>query len=515
MLFVSYEFFAFLAILLVLYYTLPTKWQWPLLLIGSYGFYFASGAGNLFYIIFTTGSTWLIAGWIQRIRTEGDEWLKLHREELSREERKARKLLLKRRQGRFLALCIFLDIGLLAFVKFASGPGLGFWKLAFPMGISFYMFQSVGYVIDVYRGKCHAEGNVFRYGLFVSFFPQLVQGPISRFDELGRSLFFPHEFQWNRIRFGLQRILWGYFKKLVIADRMLSAVRTLVGDTEHYSGGFVLVGMLFYALELYADFTGGMDITIGIAQTLGITVTENFDRPYFSKNIREYWNRWHITMGTWFRDYVFYPLSVCPPMQRFGMFVRKKFGLGAGRRVPVYLSGLAVWLATGLWHGAGWNFVAWGLANYVVIMVSTELEPCYRWFHERVKVQGTFGWRLFAVVRTTLLMSCIRNFDCYQDVGLTFRMFFSMFTERNWGQIFQGSLLNLGLDAGDYGVVLVGTGVLLWVSLMQRRGSVRERIAGKNRGLQYLLWMSLLLAVLIFGNYGMGYEASQFIYNRY
>ena len=213
-----------------------------------------------------------------------------------------------------------LNIGMLAVVKYTnfvihningilevagSGSRLSFWDIALPMGISFYVFQTMGYAIDVYQGKYRAEENFFKLARFVSFFPQLIQGPISRFDHLAKSLYEPHSFHGKTVAFGLQRILWGFFKKLVIADRLVVAVNTIIGDTASYRGIWVFVGMLFYALELYADFTGGIDITIGVAQTMGISVTENFIRPYFSKNIKEYWNRWHITMGSWFTDYIF------------------------------------------------------------------------------------------------------------------------------------------------------------------------------------------------------------------
>lgn len=313
----------------------------------------------------------------------------------------------------------------------------------------------------------------------------------------------------------MQRILWGFFKKLVIADRLVVAVNTIIGDSASYSGVWVFVGMMFYALELYADFTGGIDITIGVAQTMGITVTENFIRPYFSKNIKEYWNRWHITMGSWFTDYIFYPISVCQPMLKLSKASRKHLGEQVGKRVTIYLSCFVVWFATGIWHGASWNFIVWGLANCAVILISQELEPFYRWFHSKVSVDGTFGWKLFQVVRTVLLMSSLRTFDCYRDVPLTFRMFGTLFTDFNWGELFSGALLNLGLTVWDYAVVLVGFFLLLGVSLVQRNGSVREKIAAKPYALRFVVWFALFLLVLLWGTYGIGYDASQFIYNQF
>ncbi len=271
-----------------------------------------------------------------------------------------------------------------------------------------------------------------------------------------------------------------------------------------------------YGVELYADFTGGIDITIGIAQAMGITVQENFIRPYFSKSVKEYWNRWHISMGSWFTDYIFYPVSVCKPMLDLSSFSRKHLGERAGRRVPVYVSCLLVWAATGIWHGAGWNFLVWGLSNCVVLLISQELEPLYRRFHKRFPVAGTFGWRLVGVARTFFILCCLRTFDCYRDVPLTFRMLGSVVTSWNWGELFSpGRLLELGLTPADYGVVLLGILLMLGVSLWQRKGSVRGQIAKKTYGIRLAVWLLLFLMVLVWGSYGIGYEASQFIYNQF
>lgn len=530
MLFTSYEFLAFIAVLFLLYYVIPKKFQWKLLLLASYLFYLASGPENLLYILFTTVTTYFLTKSIQKNKDAQSAYLKEHKQEMSREERKEYKEGCKKKQWHLLIWCLVLNIGMLAVIKytnfmisningvmgwFGSTRTLSFWDIALPMGISFYVFKTMGYAIDVYRGKYPAEENPFKLALFVSFFPQLVQGPISRYDYIAESLFEEHTFDGRTVSFGLQRILWGFFKKLVIADRMLVAVNAIIGDTQTYRGAYVFLGMLFYALELYADFTGGIDITIGVSQVLGVKVEENFIRPFFSKNIKEYWNRWHITMGSWFTDYIFYPISVCQPMLKLSRFSRKHLGEAIGKRVTVYLSCFVVWFATGIWHGASWNFIVWGLANYVVIMVSQELEPFYRWFHSKVKVEGTFGFRLFQVVRTVLLMSALRTFDCYRDVPLTFRMFGTIFNTWNWNEIFNGSLMGLGLGMADYVILFAGLVLLITVSLFGRSGSVREKIAAKPYAVRVAVWFGLFLIVILLGNYGIGYDASQFIYNQF
>jgi len=531
MLFKSYEFLFFVLITCVLYYIIPKKWQWMLLLLASYVFYFLAGASFLPYIFVTTVSTYLVARKITSLQQSTSLYVKEHKEELSREEKKEYKAKAKKKQWHWLLFCLLFNLGILAVVKytnfaisnvnavltvFGSKTTLSFVDLVLPLGISFYTFQSMGYIIDVYRGKYEAEKNPLRFALFVSFFPQLVQGPISRFDDLAQSLYKEHAFEFAKISLGLQRVLWGYFKKMVIADRMLIAVNELIQNPDQYKGAYVFAGMLFYALELYADFTGGIDITIGIAEILGIRVTENFHRPYFSKNIKEYWNRWHMTMGSWFTDYIFYPISVCQPMLKFSRFSRAHFGEFIGKRMPVYLSSFVVWFTTGIWHGASWNFIVWGLGNFVVIMISQELEPLYRRFHEKFpKAEGAFAFKVFRVVRTILLMSSLRMFDCYRNVPLTFRMFGSMFTTWNWKVIFDGSMLKLGLDAKDYIILFAGMLLMLTVSLIQRSGSVRGKIRTLSVPVRTILWYGLFLVVLLFGAYGVGYDASQFIYNQF
>ena len=385
------------------------------------------------------------------------------------------------------------------------------------MGISFFVFQSVAYIIDVYRGKTFAEKNIARFALFVSFFPQLVQGPISRHSSLASQLYEPHSFDGVKFKFGLQRILWGFFKKLVIADRIMVAIKPLISVDSTYDGAYVFLLIIFYSIQIYADFTGGIDITIGIAETLGMRLAENFNRPFSSRTTKEYWNRWHITMGTWFTDYIFYPISVCKPMLKLSKWSREHLGPAVGKRVTVYLSSFAVWLTTGIWHGAAWNFIVWGIMNWVVIMASQELEPLYAKFHSRFKVKGKAPYEVFQIVRTILLMSAIRMFDCYRDVPLTFKKVGSIFTTFNWNVLFNGSLLQLGLSRADYWVLLAGLVIVFGVSLYKYRSgkSVRDGLYAKHQTVFYALMGVLLVLILIFGAYGIGFDSSQFIYSQF
>lgn len=530
MTFVSATFLAFLLMLFLLYYIIPKSLQWPLLLIAGYVFYAFAGPTFLLYVGVTTITAWFGTNRLHKLQLEQKEYLAANKLTLDRDGRKTYKTIMKKRQQLWFWGTLLINIGMLAVVKytdfvifnvnsalslFQSGTRLDFLDIALPLGMSFYTFQTVGYIIDVYRGKHPPEKNLFKLGLFVSFFPQMIQGPISRFSDLAPDLYGHHKFDSKTFSMGLQRILWGYFKKVVIADRVIAAVSLIFQEPDQYRGIYVLIGMLFYALQLYADFTGGIDITIGIAQSLGISLKENFERPFFAKSTAEYWRRWHITMGTWFRDYIFYPLSVSKPMLKLSNNSRKHLGSGFGRRLPVYVSTIIVWFTTGLWHGASWNFVVWGLLNGLVIIVSQELEPIYAAFHKRFSVSGETWFRLFQIMRTFFLMASIRLLDCYRDVGLTFRQYVSMFTEFSLDEISNGSLLELGLSKADYFILIIGTTLLITVSMVQRSGSVRAKIAAKPLALRYIMFAFLFVGIILFGAYGIGYDSNQFIYNQF
>lgn len=530
MLFTSYRFVIFLILIFVVYYVIPKKYQWTLLLVASYVFYSFAGLGYLVYILATTGSTYYVSRRMDKIQRQQSKYMTEKKAELSREERKAYKAGMKARMRKWLILCLVFNFGILGVLKYSDFtiyninsvfdlfrvrthlPMLGF---MLPLGISFYTFQTMGYIVDVYREIYPCEKNIFKLALFISFFPQLIQGPISRFNDLKDMLFAEHSFDGRRISYGIQRILWGFFKKLVIADRLFVPVSTIVKSPDEYQGIYVLVGMFFYAIELYADFTGGIDIAIGAAEIFGIKLKENFERPYFSKSITEYWRRWHITLGTWFKDYLFYPISVSKSMLNLSKKARRALGDSLGKRVPVYIATFLVWLTTGIWHGAAWNFVVWGLLNCLVILVSQECTPLYNRFHQRFPVGDTLWYRGFQVIRTFWLMSFLRTLDCYGNVGTTFRMYGSIVTKWNLGELFRGGFMELGLNVGDYLVLLLSVSLLLFVSLQSRGKSFREKLAVKPMALRYVTYFLLFIAILIFGAYGIGYDSNQFIYSRF
>jgi len=527
MLLVSYEFMAFLALLVVLYYVVPGRFQWILLLASSYVFYAWGGIAYLLYPLVTTGTTWFLARAIGRMTLQSRAWVKEHNP--GREEKREHNRQVKKKQRRVMVLGLVLNFGILAVLKYLNfllenvnallGMAGVTGELAYvgwllPMGISYYTFQSMGYLMDVYYRKYEPEENLARFALFVSFFPQMVAGPISRFEQMKDSLYGVHKFQMRNVKLGAERMLWGYFKKLVIADRLGPAVAVLIGSPEVYDGIYVLLGMAGYTLWMYADFAGGMDIVLGTAQMLGIRLPENFDRPFLSKSLGEFWRRWHMTLMLWLREYIFFPVSTSRFSQKASKLAAGVLGKKAGGKAPVYIATLTVWFVAGIWHGASWNFIAWGMANGIVLLVSQELAGCFRRFRGRFSFASTRAYRLFQVIRTIFLFACLEMFE-YYSFGTVFAMFGSLITSSSLSQLADGRLGTLGLNGADLGVLAAGIVFLLGAGLLKAGGSVRERLEKKPALLQYGVVFGLFVLVLVTGVYGHGYDASQFIYNQF
>ncbi len=531
--FTSFEFFCFLAITVLLYYLVPKKLQWILLTLASFVFYAFAGGFYLPYILLTIVSSYIVSMLIKKNADREKAYIQENKETLDKEQRKAYKAKEKKKRFSILLIGLVINFGMLAVLKYTGfalsninsiihifnrEASIRIPSLILPLGISFYVFQTTGYLIDVYREKTQAETNILKLSLFVSFFPQLLQGPISRHSDLANQLFEEHKCSWDNISAGLLRVVYGYFKKLIIADTIMIAISKIIGAPDTYNGIYVIFLILAYSVQIYADFTGGIDITIGIAEMLGIKLKENFDHPFASKSTKEYWNRWHITMGSWFTDYVFYPLSICKPMQKLSKWSRTRLGNALGKRIPVYLATIVTWFLTGLWHGASWNFIVWGLLNCLVILVSQELSPLYTKFHQACpRLSSSKFWDLFSKSRTFLLMGAIRILDCYRDVPQTFKSVGTIFYRFDtYAEFFNGGVKSLGLGLPEYILLALSIITVYIISKFQRANdlSLRHRIS-KSPALTFLCVAALIFVILIFGSYGLGYNASQFIYTQF
>lgn len=505
---ISMQFILFVLISVVGYYLIPKKYQWVWLLLFSYVYYASAGTKILFFLMYTTLVTYLIGRLLER-ENQSD----------------AEKSIKKKRKRRVLILALILDFGMLAVLKYTNfaianvnaiwGSHLTFQTLILPLGISFYTFQSVGYLIDIYWMKFKAEKNILKFALFVSFFPQILQGPISRFDQLACQFYQEHNFSLKRIEHGLQLILWGYFKKIVIADRAAVLVNEVFLHYEKYTGVTVIVAVLFYSIQLYGDFSGGMDVVIGVAELFDIKLTPNFKRPYFAISITDFWHRWHITLGTWMKDYVFYPISLSKWMGRFGKWSKKICGKKTGRVLPICAANIIVFLIVGIWHGAAWKFIIYGLYNGGIIAVSSLLAPAYKKgiqiCHINVKSKT---WHCVQIARTFTMVNISWFFDMALNLSAAFLMMKSVFVNFTLKTITDGSLLMLGLKKVDFAIL--GAGCLVWffISFLQENKiQIRESVGKKVLIVRYALYILLLFAIPIFGQISL--QGGGFIYAQF
>lgn len=531
MTFTSLPFLLFAAVTVLLYYLVPKRGQWIVLLIASTLFYASAGGWYLPFILVTILTTFFLARVIENRAKADEDYIATHKADMDKDARKAYKAAGKKKRFRILVAGLILNFGILAVLKYTGftlsivNDVLGLFtesrltvpSLILPLGISFYTFRSTAYIIDVYRGKAKAATNLGKYALFISFFPAVMQGPICRYNDLAEQFDTPHKAEWDDLSAGLLRVLWGMFKKLVVADTLMGAVKTIVGTPEDFGGMYVLLLIILYSAVIYGDFTGGIDITIGLSRMLGLKLTENFNRPFSSRSTAEYWNRWHITMGSWFTDYVFYPLSICPSMQKLTKWSRAHLGKAIGMRFPVYLATLVTWFLTGLWHGASWNFIVWGLLNGVIILISRECEPLYKKFRERFpRLTSSAFYGGFMCVRTFFLMGAVRILDCYRDVPVTFKAFASMFYDfSHWGDLLDGSVMDkLGLTLPVWILVGLATLLIFFVSRSGKDTPVADRLS-RRPVLWTLAALGLAVTVLIFGSYGIGFDAGDFIYGQF
>lgn len=491
---ISMEFLIFVGIAVIGYYLIPKRFQWIWLLIFSYIYYASSGIKILFFLLYTTITTYGTGRLLDRV----------NHKELPRNEAKSRK-------RRILIGCLLLNFGMLAVLKYTNfaienvnaifHAGISFQKLILPLGISFYTFQSMGYIIDVYWGKYEAEKNPFRFALFVSFFPQLLQGPIGRFDRLARQLYEQHSFDLLKAQYALQLMLWGFFKKLVLADRAAVVVNQVFQNYTQYSGVTNIVALLMYSIQLYMDFSGGMDVVMGVAALFGVELDQNFKRPYFATSITDFWHRWHITLGTWMKDYIFYPVSLSKWMGKFGKWSKKAFGKKTGRVVPICVANIIVFLVVGIWHGAAWKYIAYGLYNGLIIAISSLLAPLYRKGFKKFHINPKSGaWHIVEILRTFLLVNISWYFDMAVSLSAAFAMMKSTVTGFSLATLTDGSLMMLGLDKLDYMILAMGCLVVFLVSFLQERGiKIRESLGRKPLVIRWAVYGMLVFGIPMFG----------------
>ncbi len=479
----SVQYLVFLLILAGLYYACPRSAKPYILLGGSLFFFLQFDLRYSIFLLFSVLTTFGGALGIQKASSA-----------------KAKKLIL----GSVLAA----NLGLLLFVKFTpyltslAQRLIPFETPAFvenilvPVGISFYTLQVCGYVFDVYKGKYPAERNLLKFASFSTFFPLMLQGPISRYDQLGHQLFSPtpRDDFYQNLRNGAQLMLWGFFKKLVIADRAALLVNEVFNNYTEHSGLIIPVAVFLYTIQIYTDFSGCVDICRGSAQVFGIDVIENFKQPYFARSIQDFWRRWHIALSSWFKDYLYIPL-------------------GGNRKGTVrkYINLLIVFLASGIWHGVGIHFIVWGMMQGVfqisgALTLRHRERLCQRLHIDRSK--PLYG--LFQMAFTFVLVNLS---------WLMFRANGTIAALRMFASIFRPSAVafNLpGITRLDAIILLAGMAILLTVSIFKEKGvQIRNRIAALPILLRWSIYLVAFVLVLLLGLYGPGYSDSAFIYMNF
>ncbi|MCR5674787.1 MAG: MBOAT family protein [Lachnospiraceae bacterium] len=479
---VSFSFLIFFVVTVGVYYLLPTRIRHIWLFAASFFFYFSQGAAHTVFLLFSILSTWIGA-----LLTE------------KAGERAGR----KRCVLAVILVCNLLILLYFKYIGFFTGERLR--SPILPIGISFYLFQSVGYLIDVYRGKVSAERDPIRYALFVSFFPIVLSGPIERgahlLPQLQTAFFETVRFDADRIRDGFVRMLWGYFCKTVLADRIAIAVDSIFAAPGSHGGAVLFLTSILYTFQIYLDFAGYSSIAVGAAKTLGIEVVENFDAPYLAKSVGDFWRRWHISLSTWFRDYLYIPLGG----NRKGQ-TRKLLNL------------MIVFLVSGLWHGAGWTFLIWGFLHGLYQVLGILLAPV----RKRIGM-GIFGEdaenrasvRILQTVWTFLLVNLAWIFFRLGTLSEVFTVFGS-FAHPRIGELFDGAFLAAGVNQAEWQLILCGLVLVFVTDLLHLRGvRIAEWISKQMLFIRWPVYLAGVVLVIVCGVWGPGYDAASFIYYRF
>ena len=486
MLFNSLDFLLFFPAVTLVCFLVPARLRYLWLLAASYYFYLCWSPRYALLMLFSTAVTWAGGGVISH--------------SASSRTRKAA-----------LAATLLANLGVLAVFKYfnffsrnlevlAGALGLSLraprLDLLLPVGISFYTFQALGYTIDVYRGDVEAEANPLRYALFVSFFPQLVAGPIERSGSLLRQLRSVPRFDGVRVRAGLARMLWGLFQKMVIADRLALFVDTVFNSPAGKPGSAAAVAAVLFTFQIYCDFGGYSNIAIGAAQVLGVTLMENFRQPFLAPSVRDFWRRWHISLSSWFRDYLYIPLG----------------GSRRGRSRAL-LNNLIVFFVSGLWHGAAWHYVFWGVLHGVYVTVGRLTLDARKRLRSALHIrEDSLPLRVCGTAVTFALVALAFLFFRANSMSDALLLLRAMTSDLRLSALAGEGLYAYGLDRPDFTVALAALGILILCDLLSERTDTLAALERRALPLRWTVYLLLAFSVLVFGVYGPEYDAAAFIY---
>ena len=494
MLFNSIDFLLFFPIVLLIYFFCPKRVRYIWLLISSYFFYMCWDPRFIFLLAGVTIVSWLCGLEIERMRgsQQKTKWLVV-----------VSCVVLLGTLGYF-KYTNFLIVTLNQLLEYLHINPISCHDIILPIGISLFTFQALGYVIDVYRENVKAEKNILKYALFVAFFPQLLAGPIGRAKSLlGQIEEEPQHHVWNydRVASGLIIMLWGYFLKIVIADRAAVLVNQVFDSYEHYAMTALIAGSIAYAIQIYCDFMGYSTIALGAAKVLGFELINNFDTPYLAHSVADFWRRWHISLSTWFRDYLYIPLGG----NRKGKWIQ-------------YRNILITFAASGLWHGANWTFVIWGLLHGIYQIMEKELSPVVQRINVKLHTKTeSFGYHFLKVAFTFILVDFAWIFFKADSISQAVGYISRMIHYRDWWALFDQSIYTLGLDAQEFHILFLAVLFLVCVDVLRyvHKETLDVFLQRQCLVFRWGVLLVLLFSCLIFGCYGPGFESAQFVYLQF
>ena len=513
---------------ILIYNIVPKKQRGIVLLLASYIFFFSISGKLIIYLLATTLLIYISGLVIQKIKIK----MRNSTKELNKEEKKQVVAIYQKKQMIVVATTILLLLASIVAIKYSSfiktniNNLLNIWNLglnfkihiiAIPIGISFYTLQAISYIVDVYKEKIEADKNLGRLALFISFFPQIMEGPICRYSDTATKLWEGERTSYIGLTFGIQRLLFGLMKKLVIADRIDPFVSTIFTEYSELGGSIIVAGMVLYTLQLYMDFSGVMDIVIGVAQIFNVKLPENFRQPFFSKSISEFWTRWHITLGTWLKDYVYFPISMSKMSKKKTTQLRKKVGKYYGPLITSSFALAAVWLCNGIWHGSAWNYIFFGIYHFVLIMIGRITTPLTKKIVKKMRIseENNF-YRLIQIIRTTILVFFGELIFRANGLLAGFNMIKIIFTNFRIHSLVDGTIYKFELDKQDFIIISIVTFIVFVTSILKEKGiNIRELISKKNIAIRWSAYISLLLIIIIFGAYGIGYKPVDPMYAQF
>ncbi len=500
-------FAGFLPCAVLAYQLCPKKYRWLVLLAFNYIFFFIWSRWLLVFNLITV----MVTYWTGKI-------LGGMKKAPAGTDRKA----FKKKKTRIMTAGILFNLMILIVLKYTDfiGTNLGHlfsfefhpFHWAVPVGISYYTLQSISYLADVRDRKTEPADHLYKLALYMSFFPAIMQGPISAWGQIGEDLSAGKDVSWNNLVVGFERILLGLFKKVMIADHMASAVKIIFADYTH-DGAVALLGAVLCTLQLYMDFSGTIDIAIGSGRIFGVTLPENFRQPFFAKNASEFWRRWHITLGVFLRTYVFYPVSLSKPVQALTKWTKAHFGKTAARFVTPLTALFCVWICNGLWHGPYWTYILYGMYYFVIIFIELLLENPVKAFNERFHLdENGWGWKLFRFIKLFIIVIIGEMFFLAPDFNTGWQMLVSILTNFHLSSLME-NWLNVGMGVHDYVIVIVGyVLIFLWGVLKETGYPLRHKFEKLPVYARWGLLYAVIAAVILFGAYGPGYDAVAMMY---